>query len=80
MARELIYGNLIRKISMIADSEKDSDSKLQTICDLLKNNVPEYDWVGFYWVDVNAERELILGQFAGEPTDHKRIKFGEGIK
>ncbi|MFH2036321.1 MAG: GAF domain-containing protein [Candidatus Zixiibacteriota bacterium] len=79
MAREIVYNNLIRKIGGIAESNMKTNSKLQAICDLLKNNVPEYDWVGFYWVDMEHDRELILGPFAGEPTEHKRIKFGEGI-
>ena len=45
----------------------------------MKERVESYDWVGFYLVDVERERELVLGPFAGEPTDHKRIRFGQGI-
>ncbi len=79
MIRENICSNLIRKIGVIVESEKDRTAKLQTICDLLKNNIPHYDWVGFYLVDKKAERELILGPYSGEPTEHTRIKFGQGI-
>ena len=35
--------------------------------------------VGFYLVDPHTSRELVLGPFAGEPTEHTRIAFGEGI-
>lgn len=79
MIRENVCSNLIRKIGIIAGGEKDDTAKLQTICDLLKNNIPHYDWVGFYLVDKDAERELILGPYSGEPTEHTRIKFGQGI-
>jgi len=40
---------------------------LQNICDALKQNVPHYDWVGFYFKNGN-KKELKLAQFSGEPT------------
>lgn len=55
------------------------DQKLRTICELLEQEVSLFDWVGFYLVDPNVDRELVLGPFTGEPTDHIRIPFGEGI-
>lgn len=45
---------------------------------MLIENVPHYDWVGFYLVD-KAKKELVLGPFVGEPTEHIRIPFGRGI-
>lgn len=62
-----------------AQSGDDADARLQAVCDLLKEEVPHYDWVGFYLVDPNKARELLLGPFAGAPTDHVRIAFGQGI-
>ena len=53
--------------------------KLTAVCALLEAQVPHYDWVGFYWVAPDAERELILGEFVGEPTEHTHITFGQGI-
>lgn len=35
--------------------------------------------MGFYLVDPQAERELILGPYVGAPTEHTRIAFGQGI-
>jgi GAF domain-containing protein len=40
--------------------------------------VPHYDWFGFY-VSVPGRRELALGPFSGEPTEHTRIPYGRGI-
>ncbi|MFT7113493.1 MAG: L-methionine (R)-S-oxide reductase [Candidatus Azotimanducaceae bacterium] len=51
---------------------------MQAICDLLKSELPTYHWVGFYMVD-GDKKELVLGPFAGKPTDHIRIPFGKGI-
>ncbi len=55
------------------------DQKLQEISKLLADNVQAFDWVGFYLVDPNANRELVLGPYVGEETDHTRIPFGKGI-
>lgn len=52
--------------------------KMQLICDLLQSSVNYYDWVGFYFKNGN-KRELKLGPYAGEPTDHTIIPFGKGI-
>ncbi len=68
---------LKREVDKIILKYLDNKEKLYKICKLLKNNVEHYDWVGFYIV--NGEKELILGPFVGEDTEHKKIKFGQGI-
>ncbi len=55
------------------------DEKLQEICQLLSDEIEVFDWVGFYLVDPEADRELVLGPYVGEATDHTRIPFGKGI-
>ncbi len=54
------------------------DNRLQQICNLLKESIPYYDWVGFYFKNGDKD-ELKLGAYAGEPTDHAIIPFGKGI-
>ncbi len=54
------------------------EEKLQGVCDVLKENVTHYDWVGFYFNN-GDKKELKLAQFAGEPTEHTIIPFGKGI-
>ena len=54
------------------------NDRLQQLCELLRDNVSYYDWVGFYFRNGDKE-ELKLGPFAGEPTDHTIIPFGKGI-
>lgn len=62
----------------IVNSKLSYDKKLQTICDLLRNNIEYYDWVGFYFKN-GDKQELKLAQFSGEPTEHTIIPFGKGI-
>ncbi|NQW36286.1 MAG: GAF domain-containing protein [Flavobacteriales bacterium] len=66
------------KIINIVSDTTSSDEKLQTICDLLKQSIPYYDWVGFYFKNGQKD-ELKLGPFAGDSTEHTIIPFGKGI-
>jgi L-methionine (R)-S-oxide reductase len=63
--------------TMLRRNESRADI-LFDLCTILHNNVPGYDWVGIYFAD-SSKKELILGPFRGEPTDHIRIPFGRGI-
>lgn len=66
-------------VTGILDSELEPAGKLQAVCDLLRSEGKHYDWVGYYLVDGETENELILGPFSGEPTEHIRIGYGQGI-
>lgn len=71
---------LLKQVKKIVDTPgQHRDEKLQEICQLLSDDVPVFDWVGFYSVDPDADRELVLGPYVGEATDHVRIPFGKGI-
>ena len=65
-------------LSIITDDSKTVDTRLGEICELLRSEVPYYDWVGFYFRNGDKE-ELKLGPYAGAPTDHTIIPFGKGI-
>jgi GAF domain-containing protein len=65
-------------LEIITDETKSVDTRLGDICELLRNSVDHYDWVGFYFRNGNKE-ELKLGPYAGTPTDHTIIPFGKGI-
>ena len=79
MTKERLFSELLGEIEGLVSSQGEGKALLERVCGLLKERVESYDWVGFYLVDVERERELVLGPFAGEPTDHKRIRFGQGI-
>ncbi len=52
--------------------------RLQLVCQLLKDTINYYDWVGFYFRNGSKE-ELKLRTYVGEKTDHEIIPFGKGI-
>ena len=63
---------------LLTNNALNREIRLQKLCELLKKSVPHYDWVGFYFRNGDRE-ELILGPYAGQPTDHDIIPFGKGI-
>ena len=66
------------KIAAIVSDSNSKDLVLQLICELLKTEIPHYDWVGFYFKN-GDKKELKLGPYSGTPTDHTIIPFGKGI-
>lgn len=74
----MIFDILQPKITVLISNSITRDQTLHLICELLKTSVPHYDWVGFYFKN-GHEEELILGPYAGTPTDHTTIPFGKGI-
>ncbi|MFO8062146.1 MAG: GAF domain-containing protein [bacterium] len=73
------YSALIQSVTEIIGTAQETDTMLQNICDYLREEVEEFDWAGFYLTDSEEADTLKLGPFAGEPTEHKKIKFGDGI-
>lgn len=75
----ILYNELIESVKEVLKQDISRDEKLLHICTLLKQNISTFDWVGFYLADESGKSELVLGPFAGKPTDHTRIPFGRGI-
>lgn len=69
---EQVYQNITELIA------KQPDDLLLRICELLKTEIYHYDWVGFYILE-KGKNELVLGPFAGKPTQHTNIAVGKGI-
>jgi len=63
---------------ILAEAQLSVEHRLEAICNLLRNNVAYYNWVGFYFKN-GDKNELKLSAYAGEPTDHTIIPFGKGI-
>ncbi len=73
-----VYSALLREVGAIVAGPLEQNQKLQAICELLRDRVAHYDWVGFYLIEPSAT-DLVLGPYAGEPTEHVRIPVGRGI-
>jgi len=69
--------NLIQQEALHILESKGWDG-IGSVCELLKERVAHYQWVGIYWMN-DAEQTLHLGPFAGAETEHTRIPYGRGI-
>lgn len=78
-SREDTFARLEPLVGEIVGRDGLRDDLLMEICVLLKENVPYYDWVGFYLVSEKKEKTLVLGPFVGAETEHTIIVFGKGI-
>ena len=65
-------------IDLLANDDLAVQDKLMEICTFLSQNVPHYNWVGFYFAN-HETKTLHLGPYFGAPTDHTVIPFGKGI-
>jgi len=74
-----LFEQLYKKIVVILSNDDIKEEKMMVICMLLRERVSHYDWVGFYLVSETTPRELVLGPYVGDPTDHVVIQFGVGI-
>ena len=71
--------HLKKRLSTLIESPKmNTEEKLEKICHLLNQEIPYFNWTGFYFRNGDKE-ELILGPYAGADTDHTVIPFGKGI-
>ena len=75
----MTFEELKPKITKItSDSVISREEKLLKICQLLQDSIDYYNWVGFYFANLEA-KTLHLGPYVGAPTDHTVIPFGKGI-
>lgn len=73
------YSSVLEEIKKLVDPpDKNVSSGLTAFCDLLRQRMKHYDWVGFYFADFNT-KTLHLKAYSGIPTEHTEISFGKGI-
>jgi GAF domain-containing protein len=73
-----MYTQLIKDISNYLDKKPEPKEALNWICKQIREKLPKYDWVGFYFHH-DDKNELHLKSFAGKPTNHTVIPYGKGI-
>lgn len=63
-------------ISILHEAEKPLPHRLQRMMEHLKASLPHFYWVGIYWLEGDM---LVLGPYAGPPTEHVQIPVGRGV-
>ncbi len=76
----LSHGELISRAGEIASNASTAKELMQGIVELLRDNLPKYNWVGFYMIDNSGPEPMLnLGPFVGAATPHTRIPLHQGI-
>jgi L-methionine (R)-S-oxide reductase len=70
---------ILHWLEQAAVSSKSTQGLFQETVDLIRAQLLDYNWVGFYMLDPSDESMLVLGPSSGAPTPHTRIPVTEGI-
>lgn len=76
MEKKRLFEELLAKIEKYAGMYDDMNVFYQEIVKILDQNISYYNWTGFYFM---KDGELVIGPYIGRPTEHVRIKVGQGI-
>jgi len=71
--------SLLARIREMGASAPTLDELERDIVEAMSEQIPYYDWTGFYRLDPEEPETLVLGCFVGELTSHVRIPLTEGI-
>jgi GAF domain-containing protein len=71
-------GQMVKRIQEMRDEGYLSDAILRETVKKLKATDSDYNFVGVYLYNPD-EQELWLHNYVGEPTEHAKIKNGEGV-
>jgi len=76
------YDLLVRQLEALFEDEPDRTANLANAAALLKSELPELNWAGFYFVGparkAGAPDELVLGPFQGLPACI-RLPYQQGV-
>lgn len=72
------YLEVEKEIAATIDGETNLVARMATVSNLLHHAFEHYFWTGFYVVDPNKARELVIGPYQGT-LGCLRIPFGKGV-
>ncbi|MFU0783043.1 MAG: putative GAF sensor protein [Thermoanaerobacterium thermosaccharolyticum] len=76
MDKKVIFERLLPMVEKASREIDDLDYFYHEVVKILDSNVPYYNWTGFYFMQDGL---LQLGPYIGRPTEHVKIKVGQGI-
>ncbi len=77
-SRAEIYAQAAREIAAVLEGEPNLTARMATVAAMLAASFDHYFWTGFYVVDPERPRELVVGPYQGT-LGCLRIAFGRGV-
>ena len=72
------YAALAEEIAAVLDGEPNRTARMATVASMLAATFETFFWTGFYVVDPDKARELVVGPYQGT-LGCLRIAFGRGV-
>ena len=72
------YAAVAEEIASVLDGEPNLTARMATVASMLAASFDNFFWTGFYVVDPDKERELVVGPYQGT-LGCLRIAFGRGV-
>jgi GAF domain-containing protein len=72
------YAEVAGEIAAVLDGEPNLTARMATVASMLAASFEHYFWTGFYVVDPERPRELVVGPYQGT-LGCLRIPFGRGV-
>ncbi|WP_309644886.1 GAF domain-containing protein [Phenylobacterium sp.] len=72
------YAAVAEEIAAVLDGEPNLTARMATVASMLAATFDRYFWTGFYVVDPDRPRELVVGPYQGT-LGCLRIAFGRGV-
>ena len=72
------YAAVAEEIASVLDGEPNLTARMATVASMLAATFDTFFWTGFYVVDPDKERELVVGPYQGT-LGCLRIAFGRGV-
>ena len=72
------YATIAEEIASVLDGEPNLTARMATVASMLAASFESFFWTGFYVVDPEKERELVVGPYQGT-LGCLRIAFGRGV-
>lgn len=73
------FQQILADVRRFADTATELVALEEFCVSRMAEKLPQYDWVGFYMLDVSDPGVLLLGPYRGAPTEHVRIPVTKGI-
>jgi L-methionine (R)-S-oxide reductase len=72
------YATVAQEIASVLEGESNFTARMATVVAMLANSFAHYFWTGFYVVDPQCPRELVIGPYQGS-LGCLRIAVGRGV-
>lgn len=77
-AKAARYAEVAAEIAAVLEGEPNLTARMATVAAMLAQSFDTYFWTGFYVVDPERPRELVVGPYQGT-LGCLRIGFGQGV-